>query len=756
LLGIQKTNVLSCGLFGASGLNIDVDKIKHIGAINDSRGGDGNGYFYGNLLKKGVDKLKKFVDHVLEEPIDVPNVLPTIFIGHTRKATSGTHIDENTHPFLIDNTFVLAHNGVIYNIDEMCRKYDFDNSKIHVDSKALAHLIHKEGVKVLEEYKGYAALSWVDLKDPDSLYLYHGASKEYTTANAQVLEERPLYCVTLDGTLYYSSIESSLTFIRDRKQQKVFELPHNKVFKITKGRFNGKPISINREERNINIYDYKYPKYNNSHSSTAQNYQRGHNHINKNSIPVGSKVPTSIYVDEQSAANFMPNKHLFFWQSRFWYRAAPNSIQYPIKANGIFYAHRDTGYAERAPISTFVSGSKDVYKVEDLPETKMLRFAGEDILGELYYFYEGVMIRSKKSYEMIMNELTNYTVSQFYKAMTDTNMNKAVALSHHSKYPVMLVPGESSGIQANRNMFWLEGRPATATNLAPRFSNKVYNFFQGNYTGSAPDPKKEKSQQNTQQKMLAPTVPITDYRKVSAQKGLDELAYFASQNRIFKTYGTPLLRTYISIHEYDNATNQIADKAVMDYLIDYIDKNTAKHIPLSELEIKDAALSKFEEILTEEVVGKNVSIMTVIKENYYQSMFIGLERFVILCGEEFEKNSIKENDLPFDAEFDALKNLHDDDSIHGNFQSEDDEDDAEEAADDIALELLDTYFETEGLPSRIADELQVLDESDFAQEVALMMYNANDSIMGNLKEIAYKYKKEELLEQIKFIQSNHK
>jgi asparagine synthetase B (glutamine-hydrolysing) len=77
------------------------------------------------------------------------------------------------------------------------------------NSEILLEIIYKNGFKVLNDYNGAAALSFYDVKNPDTIYLYHGKSNLYKTTN-ELIEERPLfYYQAEDNLFYYSSLKES-------------------------------------------------------------------------------------------------------------------------------------------------------------------------------------------------------------------------------------------------------------------------------------------------------------------------------------------------------------------------------------------------------------------------------------------------------------------------------------------------------------------------------------------------------------------
>ncbi|KKL46876.1 hypothetical protein LCGC14_2341160 [marine sediment metagenome] len=132
---------------------------------------------------------------------------PHIVIGHTRFATSGTITPENAHPFKWGQ-ILGAHNGIVSNYLEI-------DHKVNVDSEAIFRLLSRNSndfIKTFKRLSGQFAISWVDLKDPDSVYL--------------VRHDNPLFCAVVPqlSTIFWSSVWGSL----DTEIEKILG-KHNKV-----------------------------------------------------------------------------------------------------------------------------------------------------------------------------------------------------------------------------------------------------------------------------------------------------------------------------------------------------------------------------------------------------------------------------------------------------------------------------------------------------------------------------------------------
>lgn len=134
----------------------------------------------------------------------------TACIGHNRAKTIGENKDENAHPFVVDNTFAMVHNGTLRNHKDM---HDTE-----VDSHALAMTFkqamdQEDWKKALEEalgtVQGAFAVVWYDQKRDQICMLRN--------------HERPLGIVKLNGGWLFGSEVPMLTWIALRNSEKVEE-----------------------------------------------------------------------------------------------------------------------------------------------------------------------------------------------------------------------------------------------------------------------------------------------------------------------------------------------------------------------------------------------------------------------------------------------------------------------------------------------------------------------------------------------------
>lgn len=193
-----------CGIVGAILKNDGGFFTKHEGVFYDMlhadtlRGWDSTGII-------GVEKDTTF--HIAKEAVCAADFISPYratqagkdlysrgkaAIGHNRKKTSGKISDETAHPFVIDSTFAMVHNGTLHNHSQL--------AETEVDSQALAIVLKKafdeeEYIQALEEQLGKVygayALAMYDQK----------RNKVFLLRNV----ERPLTLFECDDAYYFCS-----------------------------------------------------------------------------------------------------------------------------------------------------------------------------------------------------------------------------------------------------------------------------------------------------------------------------------------------------------------------------------------------------------------------------------------------------------------------------------------------------------------------------------------------------------------------
>ena len=287
---IGGSDILACGLFGFSSNSPDKwnaltrFKFELLGVEMDSRGHDGTGIAYDNMVDKS-EIIKNFDDFWRLDR--VPSLLkyPAI-IGHDRKASVGIQSYENTQPIFFPDTTdpiggILAHNGTLYNHEELYKKHEaeahfgLDTSKMS-DSQMLALLIERIGWQILNEYIGAAALLYMNANEPGITYVYHGKSNNRKGVVMES-EERPLFYAKEDDNIWFCSTRSALErIIRDKKS--IEEVPTNKVFRV-EGNTMTEIFAVNRDD----CYQFEYtapvsrtPAYNDDYDYSGSYYCGGY------------------------------------------------------------------------------------------------------------------------------------------------------------------------------------------------------------------------------------------------------------------------------------------------------------------------------------------------------------------------------------------------------------------------------------------------------------------------------------------------
>lgn len=173
-----------CGLFGF--LNYSGKEIKDLSKLTNSlaeeasiRGTDATGIAYIGEDGFVVNKAPKSAYCVeFKHSDDVKAV-----IGHTRHTTQGNaKKNYNNHPFMghCSNTdFCFAHNGVLFNDEELRKKHHLKKTKIETDSFVTVQMLEQKKIfnakhlkEALEQLEGSFAFSLLD--DKNSLWLIRG------------------------------------------------------------------------------------------------------------------------------------------------------------------------------------------------------------------------------------------------------------------------------------------------------------------------------------------------------------------------------------------------------------------------------------------------------------------------------------------------------------------------------------------------------------------------------------------------------
>ena len=219
-----------CGLFGFS--RYTNSNIKDLSALTRSlaeestvRGTDAAGIAYchsGNLRIVKEGRSASLID--FKHPDTVRAVM-----GHTRHSTQGSEkLAYNNHPFpghVKSNHFALAHNGVLWNDDDLRKKHHLPKTKIQTDSFIAVQLIEQkrqlnfDSLRYMaEQVEGSFSFSILDQRD--NLYLVKGDSP--LSILHFPVEKIYVYAST-DAILYRALVDSPL--FASMKQGNYDEVP---------------------------------------------------------------------------------------------------------------------------------------------------------------------------------------------------------------------------------------------------------------------------------------------------------------------------------------------------------------------------------------------------------------------------------------------------------------------------------------------------------------------------------------------------
>lgn len=152
-------------------------------------------------------------------------------LGHNRKGTMGGYTDESAHPFVVNNTFAMTHNGTLYNHKKLADTV--------VDSEALAMVLQQAMLVVegsdtvldvlsdtLDEINGAYACVWYD----------------QLTNKVQIIrnKERPLIIIETHDAFWYASEAEMLSWVLGRNnytivKRIIVEVDHLYTFNLNHG-----------------------------------------------------------------------------------------------------------------------------------------------------------------------------------------------------------------------------------------------------------------------------------------------------------------------------------------------------------------------------------------------------------------------------------------------------------------------------------------------------------------------------------------
>ena len=180
---------------------------KDMLVLDQLRGKDSTGMF--SVDKTGVSIAKSVAtptDFLQLSRVTSAIAGASILVGHNRHATMGAVNANNAHPFQHDN-ITLVHNGTL---DRAYKLPQFDTDSESVCYQLAQCESWSDTTKYLESIDGAFAFIWYDDVD-EALYFIRN-------------EERPLYCVMVQDTMYLASERGFLFAALERNNVSIKDL----------------------------------------------------------------------------------------------------------------------------------------------------------------------------------------------------------------------------------------------------------------------------------------------------------------------------------------------------------------------------------------------------------------------------------------------------------------------------------------------------------------------------------------------------
>jgi len=204
-----------CGIVGFSCLSANgfakkqEDVLWQLLKVGEVRGEDSTGLIYVEndggfgILKEASSASWATYEMFKHKMLSQSLRFGKAYIGHNRKATVGKVKDDTAHPFVVDNTFAMVHNGTLFGHDKL--------KKTEVDSEALAHHLKPILTGELSDDDLNTEMGKIDGAYAVAAYSQE-TNKVYLVRNAQ----RPLNLVETPDGFAWASEGLMLAWVLDR------------------------------------------------------------------------------------------------------------------------------------------------------------------------------------------------------------------------------------------------------------------------------------------------------------------------------------------------------------------------------------------------------------------------------------------------------------------------------------------------------------------------------------------------------------
>lgn len=746
-----------CGIYGfipKAGRSPDLDKLTALGLYNIQRGVDNCGYYYGGNIEKGVGPLANFGRFIVENDF-VPGDLPPLFMGHNRKTTRGENNWINAHPHQIGddtNGYVQTHNGTINNIQVLTRVFGVDAKDIKVDSIALAKIIYERGFEVLNHYEGFAALSMIFLNEPNTMYLFHGKSREFKS-DKHPKEERPLFIYHADEGIYYSSIKESLDFICGNVDEP-YELPHNIIYKCYDGMELQIVQEVERENANCTYFDRKYETHR-WNPEAGEWVERPKPRIEEKGLKplkqIGFEFGLQNKVDAGSATNTdggspffssvmretMPKEggyinSVYFWQGRYF------------RCQNILM----NGEYRITPAGTIVE---------------------KDYIGHAFYyqFFRGALIKNRAMYDKLLELYPNM--------MERKELNIPFYLSQFAEYPVTCLHDEGATCEIDlRRVWWSDGRKFDGR-FAPKWSKRSYTIKSGKLDSISKAENDEVVFNDLQDtKLVEFLIDNIKFDKPNRKEHKIEVSTNQTEEEI-RTEIASMVSSWCKHKIFRAGITRLPEQFIM--FIDWVILQVIQEEYSVVSEVSDAELERHTTALLKTLIKNHVSFEDHINKHAYSKFICSAN--IEACFSTYDINEIieftnryelidfnedsaaqtvlpcsisvpldmpscnscdttEDNDpTPVNEDLDITKGASISSADMARYASMFDAKEAETQFN----KLIAQWMEVE----KIADECQALEYSEFAQQVANISYTKLNEIKKGLLTIALENNKDNLI-----------
>jgi hypothetical protein len=485
--GYRKSNILTCGQWGYIGNEFDAKNFKILGLYNETRGVHSCGMYINGEISKGIADQKLWKDFIAKNEIPKElNETHRVCLGHARQASAGynTHGFDQQHPFVIGD-LVGQQNGTVNNAYELGRKYEIPKTEWSVDTQLLYLLINKVGYSVLEEYQGYAALMWVNQNNPNELYLFKGSSPHMPKDDGYWVE-RPLHYIHEGTGIYFSSMDNSLEAIKSKPDMKVFSVPSNQVLRLSFDENNEIQREVLQEINRDLTRVHTYNNYNRgANVGNASSHQR-------NSTVMGCQTPSGMNTSTTGTAT-----------STTTGAAGIKKIKKSEFNSRVITTEKCYGLGVAFTSGRWKTNDRFLHGVFRISDTGIIiKPSKANKLGEVYYFFAGIMIKDRATYNEFcktpwrkgtkerLKKHRHYFRRYAFEAKSEPSW--VVAMSRFSKFPIK-VTEENCTDSAYHEIWFHEEAVVESLVFIPDFSYSKFYIKDGGILGKTVRPDNAKA-----------------------------------------------------------------------------------------------------------------------------------------------------------------------------------------------------------------------------------------------------------------------